>query len=101
MTMSRRLASYSASSSSLAVAAPDCGIKLSSNDYVAFIRAITDAASVRPRFGRHPRLHIWGPLEARLQQADLTILGGLNEGGWPPLADPGPWLNRRCVRRLI
>ena len=38
---------------------------------------------MRPRFGRHPRLVIWGPLEARLQQADLLILGGLNEGTWP------------------
>lgn len=84
----------------LATAAPDCGIELSSSDYVGFIRAIMDAVSVRPRFGRHPRLHIWGPLEARLQQADLTILGGLNEGGWPPLADPGPWLNRPMRQAL-
>ena len=36
--------------------------------------------TVRPRFGKHPRLAIWGPLEARLQRADLLILGGLNEG---------------------
>jgi len=84
----------------LATASPDCGIELSSSDYVGFIRAVMDAASVRPRFGKHPRLHIWGPLEARLQQADLTILGGLNEGGWPPLADPGPWLNRPMRQAL-
>lgn len=31
----------------------------------------------------HPRLHIWGPLEARLQTCDLVILGSLNEGVWP------------------
>ncbi len=79
---------------SLATAAPNCGVELSVADYVDFVRTVMDAASVRPRFGRHPRLHIWGPLEARLLQADLTILGGLNEGVWPPLADPGPWLNR-------
>ena len=49
---------------------------------------------VRPAYGRHPRLNIWGPLEARLQDADLVVLGGLNEGTWPP--DPGidPWLSR-------
>ena len=41
------------------------------------------ARCVRPRYGRHPRLAIWGPLEARLQQADLLVLGGLNEGTWP------------------
>ncbi len=36
-----------------------------------------------PPYGRHPRLFIWGLLEARLQQADLIVLGGLNEGSWP------------------
>lgn len=37
----------------------------------------------------HPRLAIWGPLEARLQTADRIILAGLNEGIWPgqPPAD--------------
>jgi len=49
---------------------------------------------IRPRFGRHPRLAIWGPLEARLQRADLLILGGLNEGSWPPSVETGPWINR-------
>jgi len=50
--------------------------------------------AVRPRWGRHPRLAIWGPLEARLQHADVTILGGLNEESWPPRAHPGPWMSR-------
>jgi ATP-dependent helicase/nuclease subunit B len=49
---------------------------------------------VRPRFGRHPRLNIWGPLEARLQSADLVVLGGLNEGGWPADPAPDPWMSR-------
>ena len=35
---------------------------------------------VRPRAALHPRLFIWGPLEARLQQPDMVILGSLNEG---------------------
>lgn len=37
----------------------------------------------------HPNLVIWGPLEARLQTADLIILAGLNEEVWPaqPAAD--------------
>jgi len=50
--------------------------------------------TIRPRYGRHPRLSIWGPLEARLQRADLLVLGGLNEGTWPPAVETGPWLNR-------
>ena len=49
---------------------------------------------VRPRYGAHPRLAIQGPLEARLHHADLTILGGLNEGAWPPEAPVDPWMSR-------
>lgn len=49
---------------------------------------------LRPRWGLHPRLFIWGPLEARLQHADRMILGGLNEGKWPAEANIDPWLNR-------
>ncbi len=42
----------------------------------------------------HPRIFIWGLLEARLQSADLVVLGGLTEGVWPPATDPGPWMSR-------
>jgi ATP-dependent helicase/nuclease subunit B len=38
---------------------------------------------------------IWGTLEARVQGADLVILGGLNDGIWPQLPPPDPWLNRQ------
>lgn len=49
-----------------------------------------EAALVSVQSGpTHPRLAIWGPLEARLQTADRIILAGLNEGIWPaqPAAD--------------
>ena len=49
---------------------------------------------VRPQSPVNPRLMILGPLEARLMQADVMILGGLNEGSWPPLPETGPWLSR-------
>ncbi|MHB1219478.1 MAG: double-strand break repair protein AddB [Alphaproteobacteria bacterium] len=62
--------------------------------YAAVLGALLDGAVVRPRYGRHPRLHIWGPIEARLQSADLMVLGGLNEGTWPRLAAPDPWMSR-------
>lgn len=63
-------------------------------DYPSFFRALVSGEVVRPRLPVHPRLSIWGPLEARLQQADVMILGGLNDGKWPSLADPDPWINR-------
>jgi ATP-dependent helicase/nuclease subunit B len=62
--------------------------------YPALLDALLVGRMVRPRYGRHARLHIWGPLEARLQHADLVILGGMNEGTWPPEADTDPWLSR-------
>jgi ATP-dependent helicase/nuclease subunit B len=51
-------------------------------------------------FGRHPRLAIWGLLEARLQQADLVVLGALNEGSWPPSAEHDPWMSRQMRREF-
>ena len=50
--------------------------------------------------GRHPRLAIYGLIEARLQTADLTILGSLNEGTWPAIAAPDPWLAPRIRAEL-
>ncbi len=67
---------------------------IAGSDWPALLDAMLATEMVRPRFGRHPRLSIWGPLEARLQRADLLILGGLNEGTWPPSVETGPWVNR-------
>ena len=55
---------------------------------------------MRPRAALHPRLFIWGPLEARLQQPDLVILGSLNEGVWPRHQEAGPWLSRPMRGKL-
>ena len=62
--------------------------------YPALFDALMEDHVVRPPYGRHPRLQIWGPLEARLQHADCMILGGLNEGVWPPAAQGDPWMSR-------
>jgi ATP-dependent helicase/nuclease subunit B len=62
--------------------------------YPAALEALMAGRAVRPRYGLHPRVAILGPLEARLQHADLLVLGGLNEGTWPAEVDPGPWLSR-------
>jgi ATP-dependent helicase/nuclease subunit B len=50
--------------------------------------------NVRRQVPGQPRLSILGPLEARLMQADVMILGGLNETVWPPMPETGPWLSR-------
>ena len=56
--------------------------------------------AIRPPYGQHPRIFIWGLIEARLQHADLMILSGLNEGAWPALPPPDPWLAPRIRAEL-
>lgn len=74
--------------------------EVAAKDYPDLYRALIATENVRPRVPVHPRLSIWGPFEARLQQADVVILGSLNDGTWPQSADPGPWLNRPMRQTL-
>jgi len=60
----------------------------------ALFRNLAMKMPVRTAFGRHPRLAILGPLEARLQRFDLVVMGGLNEGTWPRAAGSDPWFSR-------
>ena len=77
----------------LADAAPDLD-PVPGHTYPALLDTLMSGRAVRPRYGQHPRLHIWGLMEARLQHADVVILGGLNEGTWPPEAPANPWMSR-------
>lgn len=61
----------------------------------ALLQRLMERVAVRPPQGGHPRIAILGLIEARLQQADLVILAGLNEGTWPALPQPDPWLAPR------
>jgi ATP-dependent helicase/nuclease subunit B len=69
-------------------------------DFRALLLQLMEKISVRQSLAGAPRLRILGQLEARLQQADLMILSGLNEGTWPkdPAADP--WLSRQMRKDL-
>ena len=77
------------------------GPKDVSPDAIAsLLRMLMDGVAVRPPEGGHPRLYIWGTIEARLQSAQLMILGGLNEGVWPALPAPDPWLAPQIRKSL-
>ena len=69
-------------------------------DAPALVAAFLGETPVRTPYGSHPRLAIYGALEARLQRADLTILGGLNEGVWPSRPVPDPWLAPQVRQHL-
>ena len=70
------------------------GLAIEPRSYPPFYRSLLAGEVVRPAYPAHPRLFIWGPLEARLQQPDVVILGSLNEGVWPRPQEAGPWLSR-------
>ena len=65
---------------------------IAAEDAVPVLTQLLEQQRIRPSYGGHPRIFIWGLLEARLQQADLMVLGGLNEGVWPAPPAPDPWL---------
>lgn len=69
-------------------------IAINAADYEDLYASLTAHENVREHAIAHPRASIWGPLEARLQRPDVIVLGSLNDGVWPEIAEPGPWLNR-------
>lgn len=75
-------------------------LMVGSDDAIPLLRQLLDRHSLHPPYGQHPRVFIWGLLEARLQRADLVVMGGLNEGGWPALSAPDPWLPPRVRAAL-
>lgn len=66
---------------------------VSGEAYPALFSTLMADRTVRSPIGRHPRLSIWGTIEARLQRADIMVLGGLNEGSWPSPPSPDPWMS--------
>jgi ATP-dependent helicase/nuclease subunit B len=62
--------------------------------WIDIVMALMTGEAVKPRSLSHPRVFIFGTLEARLQSVDTMILGGLNEGSWPGQTVNNPFLSR-------
>ncbi len=62
--------------------------------YDLFFASVAGEIILRDSGQAHPRLQILGLLEARLVQADVLLLGGLDETVWPPQARTDAFLNR-------
>ena len=75
-------------------------VDIEPGSYPVLLRSLAEERAVRPAHGRHPRLAILGPQEARLQSFDLVILGGLNEGTWPQAGAMDAWLSRPMRSKL-
>jgi len=81
-------------------AAQAVGTMLDPRDLSAVLREAMDEIAVRPPWGGHPRVAIYGLLEARMSRADLVICGGLVEGKWPANPAPDPLLAPPLLRAL-
>ncbi|MFN3287976.1 MAG: PD-(D/E)XK nuclease family protein, partial [Sphingomonadaceae bacterium] len=74
---------------------------LGAGDAATVIDQALALVTVRPAPGQSdPRIAIRGLIEARLQAADVLVLGGLNEGVWPGAPTPDPWLAPFARRAL-
>jgi ATP-dependent helicase/nuclease subunit B len=62
--------------------------------WIDVLTALMAGEGIKPRSMEHPRIFIWGTLEARLQAVDTVILGGMNEGVWPGQTSNNPLLSR-------
>ncbi|MET0251353.1 MAG: double-strand break repair protein AddB [Novosphingobium sp.] len=84
----------------LGTAAAEAETAIPPADLPAVLRAAMDDVAVRPPWGGHPRLAIYGLIEARMQRADLVIAGALHEGSWPAAPAPDPLLAPAVLRAL-
>lgn len=85
----------------LAESEAEAGGDLSASDYRALFQSLLTGRDVAEDAEvTHPGVAIWGTLEARIQAADVVVLGGLTEGIWPRLPGADPWLGR-SLRRMI
>jgi ATP-dependent helicase/nuclease subunit B len=76
------------------------GLGVARSDYAELFHASIGDRVVRRPEAQDVRVRIFGPLEARLQTIDRVVLGGLNEGTWPPETRSNPWLSRPMRRDL-
>jgi len=70
------------------------GVGVAKVDYAEVFHAGIGDRVVRRPETRDVRVHIYGPLEARLQSVDRMVLGALNESTWPGETRSDPWLSR-------
>lgn len=75
-------------------------LSVDAEDYPETFESVAAGHIVRRPERAGVRVHIFGLLEARLQSVDRLVLGGLNEGVWPPDIRSDPWLSRPMRHRL-
>lgn len=80
--------------------AGETGFAIDPAELPAVLRDAMERIAVRPPYGGHPRVAIYGLLEARMTRAELVICAGLNEGAWPATPSLDPLLPPAVLRAL-
>jgi ATP-dependent helicase/nuclease subunit B len=80
--------------------AAETGFALAPDELPTVLRDMMEQVAVRPPYGGHPRVAIYGLLEARMTRAELVVCAGLNEGTWPATPSLDPLLAPPVLRAL-
>ncbi|MFC3099633.1 double-strand break repair protein AddB [Altererythrobacter lauratis] len=80
--------------------AGEAGTQVAADQIGKVLRDAMEREAVRPPYGGHPRVAIYGLLESRMTRADLVICAGLNEGVWPQPPGNDPLLAPAILRAL-
>ncbi|QPC89518.1 double-strand break repair protein AddB [Mesorhizobium sp. INR15] len=75
------------------VAAP-VAFSFAADEWPDVMDALIAPETVKPAQGTDRNIAIWGALEARLQNVDTLIIGGLNEGVWPRKPESDRFMSR-------
>lgn len=75
-------------------------LELATSEYPDVFRLVCSGRAQRRAETGNPRVRVFGLLESRLQSVDRIVLGGLNEGVWPPDTQNDPWLSRQMRLEL-
>ncbi len=84
----------------LRIAAREVELPFERRELAAALRDAMERTAVRPPWGGHPRVAIYGLIEARMSRADLVICAGLTEGTWPASSATDALLPPAVLRHL-
>ena len=76
------------------------GIILNVNDARAFVNDAISNVSIRPNVSKDCHICVLGTIESRMQNADVVVLTGLNEGMFPSTGYENAWLPRLISEKI-
>lgn len=76
------------------VVAASASFDFAADEWPDVMDALIAPETVKPGQGTDRNIAIWGALEARLQNVDTLVIGGLNEGVWPRKPESDRFMSR-------